>query len=183
MIFNKKKGEELTLEQLREKYPEDYKNLMDAAKEAVLPAKPKVEEVVVDPEKVQLVKENAELKAANERVTLDKKIKEYGGKLGVDKEATQCIEQRSSLEDSLIVMVDAHANYLSNVKKSFDDTSSAQAGTDTQPEKTETEPKTFHEAQMMIKKRDDCSLMVATEKAQVEYKELFDANYEGLNKI
>ncbi|GAG10104.1 unnamed protein product, partial [marine sediment metagenome] len=63
-----------------------------------------------------------------------------------------------------------------NVLESFVDTSSVEAGLSVE-EDDPIEPKNFGQAIRMIKERDKIEPKEASEKAKVEFKELFDAMY------
>ena len=179
MIFNKK---EMTLEELKEKHPEDYNKLMDAAKAAT--GASSSEEL--DKANTALANATAtiiELKDKAERDEVDTKIREYGSNLGVDKIAEECIKEKMSFTDSLIKMTDEQIKHVKKVADSFDDTSSQAAGAGAEEDDTKSEPETFASAIKLIKKRDDISALEASEKAKVEYKELFDSQYETIEKI
>jgi len=179
MLFGKNK---VSLEQMREEDPKAYNELMDKFKSKA------DEDIKAELEAANKALESAtntigELEAKAERKQIDDKIIEFGSKLGVDKEAKVCIEKEMSFVDALESMVNSHADHLKKVADSFDDTASEPVGDDGGEDVTSQEPENFGEAIVAIKKRDDCSAEEAAEKAKVEYKELFDAQYDNIAKV
>jgi len=124
-----------------------------------------------------LVKENQELKTKLEKLENNNKIKEYGEKLKVD--TVNLIDKPFS--ESLLAMVNQHLKEEKDTAESFKETASEQVGVTPKIESSKEVVTNFHEAMIFIKKRDNCTIQVAAEKAQVEFKNLFNKIYEGMN--
>ena len=191
MIFSLKN---LTLDKLKEENLDLYQSIMDEATanvavenaniEKAKAEKAKAEQVPVETDEVKRLKEeNAALKASQERIATDSRIREFGAKLKVKEVADECIKAGMTFNEAIVKMADANANFVKDVSESFDDTSSAQAGTDTQSSKTDVEVKTFRDAIRLVAERDSISKMEAATKAQTEFKDLFDKQYEGVYRI
>lgn len=176
MIF--KKGENLSLADLKEKYPEEYFSLMEEANKAAKGSLPDD-----NSEMETLRAENEQLKKDKARIDCDARIRKYGKKLNVEEKAEECVKKEMSFDEALVELADANSNHVKKVKDSFDDSSSTEVGTDTNKDKTVVEPDTFAEAIKLIKSRDNCSRIEAANKAKTEFKEIFDAQYENINNI
>jgi hypothetical protein len=127
-----------------------------------------------------LVKENKELKERLEKLENNNKIKEYGEKLKVD--TTNLIDK--SFNEALLTMVDQHIKEEKDIANSFEETASEAVGITPKTKENggnDIEPTNFHEAMILIKKRDNCTMMEAVEKAKVEFKSLFDKTYDKMN--
>ena len=172
MIFAKK---EISLDELKEKDPEAFNKIMEQARASV--------SVGTSNELAEARAKIEELTKAKEREAINANIRKYGVSLGVMEVAEQCITKELSFSDALVLLADANIEYVKKVADSFEVTASAAAGITPESDVTTNEPSTFGEAIVLIKKRDNIPANEAAEKAKVEFKELFDSIYDGINKV
>ena len=114
-----------------------------------------------------------ELEAQLEQTKNEQKIVEYAQKLGVD--AKEYLSK--DFNEALVAMVDNFAEKQQNIKDAFEETSSNSAGVGNEKD-AESEIKSFAEAIDYISERDGISKADASEKAQVEFKNLFNKLYK-----
>lgn len=174
MLFSKNKSVDLT--KLKEENPDAYNALIDDVKAAI-----NHEESV---ELTEANKKIEELTQQKERDALNTKITEYGKSLKVEETAKEAIEKKMSFDDALKLMIDAHTKNAEDIAASFEETASKAAGANLDDEDKElSEPKSFIEAIRIIAARDGITKAEAAQKAKIEYKDLFDKNYETAPKL
>lgn len=173
MIFNKN----MTLEEIKDKYPDEYAQIMETAAGSV--------KKETDAKTAALEAENADLKAQVARSDVDARIREYATKLNVPEKGESLIKDGKSFEEAIVLLADENAIVNKRVEDSFKDTAPDAAGPSGEEDVTEPESeyKTFGEAMVAIKKRDDCTAKEASEKAKKEFPELFAAQYEDIKKV
>ena len=168
MLFGKNKLTFESLAAMKETNPEGYAAIMGVAKTEV-----------EHEESVELVAARAALaanSALNERAVLDAKISQYGSALKVEDVAKTAITGKLDFNTALLAMVDAHIKSVKDIEEAFETTGSEGVGEGS--ENLEEAPKTFAAAITFIKKRDGIKGKAAVEKAQEEFKELFESQYE-----
>lgn len=174
MLFSKNKKVDLVT--LKTESPEIYNDLIADVRTAIGAEDSK-----------ELLEANAkivELTQKTERKEIDDKITEYGKSLKVETVAKACIEAKMSLAEALPKLLDSHIKGVKDTAESFKDTASAAAGANIDDDDSNvSKPKTFVEAIRIVSLRDKCTKAEAATKAQKEYKELFDAQYEDLPKL
>jgi hypothetical protein len=117
-----------------------------------------------------------ELSASNKAE--DEKIISYATKLKVKVPKLAEGTERMSFNDALLIMVDSSTKKEENIGDAFAATASNAAGTSLE-QGDETEPETFIAAMRMVAERDKLSMVDARKKASLEFKELFNKQYNS----
>lgn len=172
MIFSKS-SKSVDLNKLKEENPDAFTKLIDDVK-VELGAQE-------SHELVNAKKTIEELTTKTERKEVDAKITLYGEKLKVKEEVMNKINKENlTFEAALVKMVDSHIKNIKDFTESFDDTASNIAGaTGASEDDSEFEPKTFAEVIIHIAERDGITKAKAAEKGKIEFKEVFNSQYEG----